>query len=104
MNTRRTIDMTYRMARDRRKEAITFFRDQEANPNMPFAARNIAGRIARGLEAIYRYHAWNGDEMKPRYRWIWQENAWMLCFWIGGKPNLPEWSPPRPHVGHRFTS
>jgi len=40
---------------------------------------------------------------KPVYRWIWQEQAWMLVWYVGHKQDLPTWSPPRPHIGERFT-
>lgn len=62
MNTRRQIDTKYRAARDRRKEAIEFFHNQQANVNMPLVARNVAGYIARGLEAIYRSCYLTGDD------------------------------------------
>jgi hypothetical protein len=68
MNTRRTIDVTYRMARDRRKEAIGFFLTQEANANMPLAARSVAGSIARGLTALYNACMLTGDDKDTLFR------------------------------------
>jgi hypothetical protein len=73
MNTRRTIDVTYRMARDRRKEAIGFFQTQEANVNMPLAARNVAGYMARGLQIIYRASFLTGGEKDWMFRMLIQK-------------------------------
>lgn len=68
MNTRRTIDVTYRMARERRQEAITFFRNVEQNAELPFQVRNVAGAIARGLTAIYKAHFWTGDDKDALFK------------------------------------
>jgi hypothetical protein len=68
MSTIRLLSPQYRMARERRKEAIGFFRTQEANVNMPLAARNAAGSIARGLEALYSACMLTGDDKDQLFR------------------------------------
>jgi hypothetical protein len=68
MNTRRMIDVTYRMARDRRKEAIGFFQTQADNVAMPLAARNVARSMANGLQALYKACTLTGADKDYLFR------------------------------------
>jgi len=70
VSTIRLLSPQYRAAREKRRDAIGFFRRQEQSPDMPHGARNVAGVIARALELIYRHSALTGGEKEWMFRRI----------------------------------
>lgn len=70
MSTSRLLNPKSKVARDRRREAIGFFRTQERDVNMPFAARHVAGYLARGLEAIQATGTMSGPEKDRAFKWF----------------------------------